>query len=144
MQNHWLEWARKIKALSQVGKTYTKDPYDLERYSQLEGLVQEIFAKAGGKNITEVSDFFFLDEGYATPKIDLRSGAIKDNKILLVKERSNEKWVLPGGWADVCESGKEGIEREEFEESGFKVTATKLVAIKDRNKWAYRSHFVAA
>ena len=54
------------------------------------------------------------------------------------------EWALPGGWTDVCESGKEGIEREEFEESGFKVTATKLVAIKDRNKWAYRSHFVAA
>jgi len=69
MQNQWLEWARKIKALSQVGKTYTKDPYDLERYNQLEALVQKIFAKAGGKNITEVSDFFFLDEGYATPKL---------------------------------------------------------------------------
>jgi len=90
-----------------------------------------------------VSDFFFPDEGFATPKIDLRGGTIKDNKILLIKERSNEKWA-PGGWTDVCESGKEGIEREVFEESGFKVTATRLVAIKDRNKYAYRSHFVAA
>jgi hypothetical protein len=144
MRNQWLEWARKIKTLSQVGKMYTKAPYDLERYNQLEALVQEIFAKAGGENITEVSDFFFPDEGFATPKIDLRGGTIKDNKILLIKERSNEKWALPGGWTDVCESGKEGIEREVFEESGFKVTATRLVAIKDRNKYAYRSHFVAA
>ena len=53
------------------------------------------------------------------------------------------EWALPGGWADVCESGKKGIEREVFEESGFKVTVT-LFAIKDRNKYAYRSHFVAA
>ncbi len=72
MQTQWLEWARKIKALSHVGKTYRRDPNDLERYNQLEALVQEIFAGAGGKNSTEVSDFFFLDEGYATPKIDLR------------------------------------------------------------------------
>ncbi len=144
MQNQWLEWARKIKVLSHVGKTYTKDPYDLERYNQLEALVQEIFARAGGKNSTEVSDFFFPDQGYATRKIDLRGGVIKDNKIVLVKERSNEKWALPGGWGDVCESGKEGIERGVFEESGFRVTATRLVAKKDRNKYAYRSHFVTA
>ena len=141
MQNQWLEWAQKIKAISQIGKTYTKDPYDLERYNQLETLAHEIFAIAGDKNITEVSDFFIPDEGYATPKIDLRGGVIKDKKILLVKERSNKKWTLPGGWADVCESGKEGIEREVFEESGFKVNATKLVTIKDRNKYTYRSHF---
>jgi len=141
MQNKWLEWARKIKALSQVGKTYTKDPYDLERYNQLETLAHEILANAGDKNITEVNEFFVPDTGYATPKIDLRGGVIKENKILLVKERSNEKWTLPGGWADVCESGKDGIEREVFEESGFEVTAIKFVALKDRNKYAYRSHF---
>ncbi len=111
MQNQWLEWARKIKALSQVGKTYTKDPYDLERYNQLEALVQEIFAKAGGKNITAVSDFFFLDEGYATPKIDLKAGPSKTTKSCWSKKDQNEKWVPPGGWADVCECGKEGIER---------------------------------
>jgi len=107
----------------------------------LETLAHEVFARAGGKDVTAVSDFFMPDEGYATPKIDLRGGVIKDNRILLVKERSNEKWTLPGGWADVCESGKKGIEREVFEESGFKVNAAKLVAIKDRNKHAYRSHF---
>jgi len=56
MQNKWLEWAQRIKALSQIGKTYTKDPYDLERYNQLEALVHEIFAKAGEKDITEVRD----------------------------------------------------------------------------------------
>lgn len=141
MQNQWLEWAQKIKAISQIGKTYTKDPYDLERYNQLDTLAHEILANASDKKLTEVNDFFIPDEGYATPKIDLRGGAIKDDKILLVKERSNEKWTLPGGWADVCESGKEGIEREVFEESGFVVKATKLVAIKDRNKYHYRLHF---
>jgi len=72
MQNKWLEWAQRIKAISQIGKTYTKDIYDLERYNQLETLVYEIFAKAGEKKFTKVSDFFLPDEGYATPKIGLR------------------------------------------------------------------------
>jgi len=57
MQNKWLEWAQRIKAISQIGKTYTKDLYDLERYNQLETLVYEIFAKAGEKKIHESERF---------------------------------------------------------------------------------------
>lgn len=34
----WLEWARELQALAQTGLTFTRDPYDRERYERLRHL----------------------------------------------------------------------------------------------------------
>ena len=47
--------------------------------------------------VSKVDNFFVPDAGYATPKVDLRAGIIQEGKILLVRERSDGKWTLPGG-----------------------------------------------
>ena len=83
---------------------------------------------------------FLIQPGYATPKVDLRAGIIRENEILLAKERSDQKWSLPGGWADVCESPTEGIIREVYEETGYQIKLLRLVALKDRNRHPYRPH----
>ena len=89
----------------------------------------------------KVDKFFVPDKGYATPKVDLRAGVIKNNEILLAKERSDERWALPGGWADVGESPTAGIEREVFEETGYFVKVIRLIGIKDRNVHPYRPRY---
>jgi len=76
----------------------------------------------------DVANMFSLEKGYATPKIDVRSFIIKDDKLLLVKERSDGLWTLPGGWADVNESPSEAVVRETKEETGYDVSAIKLLA----------------
>ena len=86
-------------------------------------------------------NFFVPDSGYATPKVDLRSGILKNNQILIVKERSNGKWTLPGGWANVNESPSCGIIREVKEESGFDVSVNRLIAIKDRSLHPYQPQY---
>jgi len=132
-----LEWAKKIKSISQIGLTYGTGPYDLERYHQLSDLADEMFTAIGQMDLTSIQKIFLGDSGYATPKVDLRGSFIQDGKILLVKERSDGRWTLPGGWADVCESPAQGIQREILEESGFQVKVNKCVAVLDRNLGAY-------
>ena len=42
----WLEWSRKLAAIAQNGLAYAKDPFDVERYSQLREIAAEILAGA--------------------------------------------------------------------------------------------------
>ncbi len=72
--------------------------------------------------------------GYATPKVDVRGSVFRDDQILLVKERADGLWTLPGGWADVNESPREAVVREIMEESGYHTRANKLLAVWDRAK----------
>jgi len=134
-ESRWLEWSRRLQALAQNGLTYCKDPYDEQRYNELRRIAAEIMAAGGGlKESASVLEGFKFEEGYATPKIDIRAAVFRDDKILLVKERSDGLWTLPGGWADVGESPSFAAIREVKEESGFDVVVRKLAAVYDRDK----------
>lgn len=52
----------------------------------------------------------------------------------MVKERSDDLWTLPGGWADVNESASEAAVRETYEETGFIVSVIRLLALWDKQK----------
>ncbi|WP_120510443.1 NUDIX hydrolase [Photobacterium salinisoli] len=137
----WLTWAKKLQAIAQAGKAYSHDLYDLERFDQIADISYQMFAQISGQPLSKVHHLFIPEEGYPTPKVDLRAGVIRDNKILLVKEREDGKWTLPGGWADVCETPSQGIVREVLEESGLVVSQPKLIAIKDRAVHPYQPDY---
>ncbi len=81
-----------------------------------------------------IENLFAQEVGYATPKVDVRGVVFRDQALLLVKEREDGRWTLPGGWADVNESPSEAVVREVFEESGYRARAIKLLAVFDRGK----------
>jgi len=139
--NPWVEWAKQIKAIAQIGLTYTKDPFDRERYNQLSDISHQILASLADAPKGKIDNFFIPDNGYATPKVDLRAGIFQGDKILLAKERSDGRWTLPGGWADVGESPTDGIIREVYEETGYHVDVRRLIAIKDRNLHPYKPQY---
>lgn len=128
----WLDWARRLQAIAQNGLTFCKDPYDIERYGQIRRIAAEMMAGYSSMPVERVLELFEAEEGYATPKVDCRGFAVRDNKVLLVRERLDGKWTLPGGWIDVGEAPREAVEREVREESGFCVRATKLAMVYDR------------
>jgi ADP-ribose pyrophosphatase YjhB (NUDIX family) len=130
----WLHWARKIQALSQSGLTYCTDEYNKERYQQLGDIAAEIVKNQTELSKKSITENFNLQNGYATPKVDVRGAVFRDEKILLVQERSDERWCLPGGWADVGDSPSEMVIREVWEESGFKVEPKKVIGVYDANR----------
>ena len=133
MNLKWLEWGRQLQALAQNGLAYSNNPYDIERYQQLQSIAADMMAAHTGAESSYIRDLFSREQGYATPKIDVRGAVFKDNKILLVKEKEDGCWTLPGGWADIGDSPRSAVEREIYEESGYQTQATKLVAVYDRN-----------
>ena len=141
MEPNCLKWAKQLAALAQDGLTYSQNPYEIERYQHIREIAAEMMVagpRGGGaeSGIEKrcVLELLAREEGYATPKVDVRAAAFRDGKILLVKEKVDDGWTLPGGWADPCQSPSEAAVREAFEESGFHVLATKLAAVYDRSK----------
>lgn len=129
-----LEWARRIQAIAQTGLAFCKDDYDRERYEQLQALAITMLSAELRIPGDVANATYSHDSGYATPKIDVRGAAFVGGRVLLVRERSDGRWTLPGGWADVEDSPSEAVIREIREESGFEARAVKLAAVYDRSR----------
>ncbi len=141
MEPKWLEWAKSLSAIAQNGLTFTENEYDIERYKQVREIAAQMMSENSDADLEFIKDLFKNVEGYQTPKVDVRGVVFKDDKILLVKEKLDGGWTLPGGWADPNESPAEAAEREVFEESGFKVKAEKVLAVYDRSKQGHYPPF---
>ncbi|WP_164669326.1 NUDIX hydrolase [Virgibacillus doumboii] len=134
MSIKWLEWAKQIQALSQAGLAFTKDVYDKERYEELRSISTEIMAEYTGLEMEKVEELFTNETGYQTPKVDVRGAVFREGDILLVREKVDDRWSLPGGFCDIGLSPSENIVKEIKEESGFDVIHKKLVALLDTHK----------
>jgi len=133
MQPKWLEWAQQIQAIAQKGLVFSKNPYQIEDYKLLRNIAAEIIATHSQIESSEILDLLVKEIGYPTPKVGVASAVFQNNKILLVKERSDGCWSLPGGFAEVGESPGEVAVRETFEESGYQTRPIKLLSVYDNN-----------
>ncbi len=129
-----LEWAREIQALAQTECHYARDEYQRDRCRRLMEIAAEMISDKTGVEFHTVSKAFTSQVGYATPKIDVRAAVFKGEKLLLVRERLDGGWTMPGGWADVGDSPSKAAERETWEEAGFHVKAGKVVGVYDANR----------
>ena len=130
----WLRIARELRAIAQTGLAFTADRFDRQRYDRVRELAASMLARGSGENYEVIIDILRRDSGYATPKVDVRGAAFVDGRVLLVREISDGKWTLPGGWADVNQSAAECVVREIAEESGFEARTLKLAAVRDYQK----------
>jgi ADP-ribose pyrophosphatase YjhB (NUDIX family) len=139
LESPWLARAKRLQAIASTGLYFAKDPFDRQRYQEVADIANNMLAELGNVPIERiaglVSDFA---KGYATPKVDVRGAVIEDGKILLVRERSDGRWTLPGGFADVGRSAAENVVMEIREEAGIVVSARSLYAIRHRAKGPYK------
>jgi ADP-ribose pyrophosphatase YjhB (NUDIX family) len=134
MNSKWLEWTQSLSAIAQNGLTYQTSPFDRERYRQIRTIAAEMIAATSGLGVSATEKQISADEGYSTPKVDVRGAVFSDEGILMVRERRDGLWTLPGGWADVSDSPSEAVEKEILQESGYEAKARKLTAVYDRNR----------
>ena len=127
-----VEWAKRIAALAKTGLHYTRNPYDEDRFRQLLDIAADMLADASDGDSARVKLMLEADDGYVTPKVDVRGAVFRDGKVLLVREAVDGRWSLPGGWANVGDAPSEAVEREIREESGYEARAVKLLALEDR------------
>lgn len=140
----WLEIARELQQLSQTGAAFAVTGYEKDRYKRLTEITAEIIAHHTDLEKESLTKILMEQPGYATPKIDVRAAVIKDGKILLVQESTDNCWAMPGGWADVGDIPSEVAIRETKEESGFDVKPVKVIGVFDANRAGRRLEFFHA
>ena len=138
METLWLTWAKRLQGIGSTGVHFSRDKFDRERYEEIATIANEMLAALADVPISRiqgpVSEFA---EGYATPKVDVRGALFSDDRILLVREASDNLWALPGGFADIGKSASENVEKEILEEAQLTVKATALYGIRHKAKHAY-------
>lgn len=97
----WITWLNQLQAIAQNGLTYSNDIFDQERYAQLRQITAHMISQVSQLESQQIFNMLTNELGYATPKFGVRGVIFQENKILLVQERADEKWTLPGGWADL-------------------------------------------
>ena len=134
MKNKWLEWATQLQSVARAGLAFAENRYDIDRYRQIRDLSVEILHQYTEVSHEKIRDLFTNETGYQTPKVDIRSAVFRENQILMVKEKIDGKWSLPGGWADVNTSVSESAVKECLEEAGAQVNPRRIIAIQLANK----------
>jgi ADP-ribose pyrophosphatase YjhB (NUDIX family) len=138
MEQIWLTWAKQLQAIAFTGVHFSDDPYDRERYTEVAHIAQQMLSALGSVPIEKieglVTDFA---KGYATPRIDVRGAVIQNDQILLVQEKADGLWSLPGGYADVGLSAAENVAKEISEEANIQVGVRSLYSVRHKAKHAY-------
>lgn len=128
-----LEMYRRLLAIAEAGLYYGKDEFDKERYQELKELSLELLSRVGQESVAELSQLTEQNEGYPTPKVDVRAYIIQEDKVLLIEDKKTKEWALPGVYAEVGLSPKENIQKEVLEETGLIVQVNDLLGVFDTN-----------
>ena len=137
--NDFAKYLQRMIALIDTGLTFTKDPFDRERYEDLRGLLSEMLNQASDLDSEEVAEVLKPTSAYATPLMDVRAWIVEDEKICLVRGQGENDWALPGGFGEVGYSPTENILKEIEEETGFEAKVERLLAVFDTNRFQLQS-----
>ena len=130
---------QRMLAITDTGLTYTKDPFDHERYEDLRQILSSVLQNKTELDQEELTAIFQPSGSYATPLMDVRAWIVQDQKICLVIGQGEDTWALPGGFGEVGYSPKENIRKEIQEETGFFAEVGSLLAVFDTNRFQMQS-----
>lgn len=137
MDDQVLEFIKKVQSIAQIGLSFSTDPYAVDNYKELKDISIKMLHDYTSLPLDTCD--LYKDFIYPTPQPAVRSMVIKDEQLLLVKEKDSGLWSLPGGWCDIDCSPKETAMKETFEESGYVIDCTKLLAVFDRRNYLKKS-----
>lgn len=138
MEDQWLAWAKRLQSIAATGRHFAEDDYDRERYVEIEQIALAMMAELGNTPIHRIHGLVHDHaNGYATPKIDVRGAVIEDDRILLVRERCDGLWTMPGGYADAGISAADNVVKEIWEEASLRVDARLLYSLRHKARHGY-------
>lgn len=138
MESLWLAWAKRLQSIAATGLHFGRGQYDKERYEEVAAIANEMLSQLGKVPISRIEGLVpDFAQGYATPKVEVRGAVIEEDKILLVQEKSDRLWTLPGGYADVGISPSENVVKEIWEEAGLRVRAQALYGLRHKARHGY-------
>ena len=122
----------KVQAISKIGLIYSKDPYAITNYKEINDLSRQFLEDF--ENVKFDRPNYFSKEIYPTPNVSVRTVILNNDrtKVMMVREVSLGTYSLPGGWADLYDSPSKTAKNECSQEAGADVEIVRLVGVLDR------------
>lgn len=116
----------KMLSIAKIGLTFSYDAYAIEDYKKVQQLSEDAFEHF--MNLKFDRPNYFERNIYPTPNVSVRVIVLNENRdeILLVQEKKDMGYSIPGGWADLYDSPKQAAIREVKEEAGVEVEIVKF------------------
>ena len=131
MEKDILKIARRIQSIAQAGLHYSENAFDTQRYEELREISVNLASLVTETEVTRIRDLFTFENGFQTPKVDVRAVVLKEGRILLSRERSDGRFSIPGGFADINYTPSQVAVKEVLEETGLNVSVNRLLAVID-------------
>jgi ADP-ribose pyrophosphatase YjhB (NUDIX family) len=122
-----------VRSIAQRGLHFTRDEYDIERYTKLLQLCIDQYSNITNLEPQTIKERFNKEIGYITPKVGVNGIVfLNDDRVLLEKRSDDGLWGLPGGWAENGERPEDTLKREIFEETGMNVEVKEIINVFSR------------
>lgn len=118
----------KVQAIAKTGLVYSTDPYALDNYHEINELSKKMLEDF--TNVKFDRNNYFTKFVYPTPNISVRTVVFnKKGEVLMVQEKVDGGYSLPGGWCDLYESASDTAKKEVLQEAGIIVDKLELVGL---------------
>lgn len=126
------DYILKIQSIAKIGLVFSKDPYALTNYQQINDLTMEMLEKL--MEIEFHRPNYFSRDIYPTPSVSVRAVIVNEDKskILFVREANSGTYSFPGGWADLYDSAGQTAINESSQEAGADIELVRLVGVLNR------------
>ena len=134
------DYILKIQSIAKIGLVFSKDPYAITNYQQINDLTLEMMEKL--LEIEFHKPNYFSRDIYPTPSVSVRAVILNGNrdKILMVREANSGTYSFPGGWADLYDSPGQTAINESSQEAGADIELVRLVGVLNRTPFKSGVH----
>lgn len=121
----------KVLSISKIGLVFSKDPYAIDNYLELQNIAMKELENFNKLKFNRPN--YFERDIYPTPNVSVRTCIFDENgKVLLVREKDEGKYSLPGGWCDLYDSPSEAAKAECYQEAGAHIKDLNLIGVINR------------
>ena len=126
------DYILKIQSIAKIGLVFSKDPYAITNYQQINDLTLEMLEKLMEMEFHRPN--YFSRDIYPTPSVSVRAVILNENrsKVLMVREANSGTYSFPGGWADFYDSAGQTAINESSQEAGADIELVRLVGVLNR------------
>lgn len=134
------DYILKIQSIAKIGLVFSKDPYAITNYQQINDLTIEMLEKLMEIQFNRPN--YFSRDIYPTPSVSVRAIILNENrdKVLMVRESNSGTYSFPGGWADLYDSPGQTAINESSQEAGADIELVRLVGVLNRTPFKTGVH----
>ena len=134
------DYIMKIQSIAKIGLVFSKDPYAITNYHQINDLTIEMLEKLMEMEFNRPN--YFSRDIYPTPSVSVRAVILNKNRdqVLMVRESNTGTYSFPGGWADLYDSAGQTAINESSQEAGADIEIVRLVGVLNRTPFKTSVH----